>query len=317
MGVVAGADMQKRKLDLDWDHARVFLAVAREGQLLAAGRRLGLDQATVTRRINALEAALGVRLLDRRTTGSGLTQAGADFLEHAGRIESEFFALMTTLANDSGEIEGTVRIGAPDGFGTLFLAGRFGPLLDKHPRLAVQLVPLPRSFSLSRREADIVITVERPVEGRIKVRKLCDYTLSLYASERYLKTAPPLRTQDDLQHHRLVSYVSDLLFSNVLDFSAELGLPVAPQFQCAGVLGQMEAVKSGLGVGLLHDYAVAPGDGLIRVLPEIAIERTYWLVTHASVAEARPVRAVHEFVVAIVEDAQAAFAPGEPRRTKR
>jgi DNA-binding transcriptional LysR family regulator len=307
--------MQKIRSEFDWDHARVFLAVAREGQLLGAARKLNLDQATVTRRISALEAALGVRLLDRRTTGSELTAQGQAFLEHAGRIESEFLAAKSALTPDDGTIDGIVRVGAPDGFGTLFLARRFGPLLAAHPRLAVQLVPLPRSFSLSKREADIAITVERPNEGRLRVRKLTDYALSLYASEAYLAQAAPLKTKADLQQHRLISYVGDLLFTRALDFTAELGLTAAPQFQCASVLGQMEAVLNGAGVGLLHDYAVPPDPGLKRILPSVTVRRTYWIVTHADMEHVRPVRAVHDFIVATVKDALPMFA-GRPARRR-
>ena len=299
--------MQKSTNDFDWDLSRVFLAVAREGQLLGAARKLALDHATVTRRINTLESALGVRLFDRRTTGSELTAAGLEFLEHVTRVEGEFLNAKASLTKDAAMLDGVVRIGAPDGFGTLFLAGRFGPLLDAHPRLAVQLVPLPRSFSLSKREADIAITVERPAEGRLRVRKLTDYALSLYASTGYLARSAPLRTKADLAHHRLISYVGDLLFTRALDFTAELGLTAAPQFQCAGVLGQMEAVRSGLGIGLLHDYAVGADCGLTRVLPSFSLLRTYWIVTHADLAQARPVRAVHEFIVAEVEAALPMF----------
>ncbi len=293
-------DMQNFSSDFDWDHARIFLAVAREGQLLAAARKLNLDQATVTRRITTLEAALGVRLLDRRTTGSELTSAGRDFLEYAARIETEFMDLKAALTQNTDTIDGTVRIGAPDGFGTLFLASRFTPLLTAHPKLAVQLVPLPRSFSLSKREADIAITVERPVEGRLKVRKLTDYSLSLFASKSYLAASTPVKTKADLSQHRLISYVGDLLFAAALDFTAELGLTGSAQFQCASVLGQIEAVQSGLGIGLLHDYCSDRYAGLQRVLPAISLRRTYWIVTHAHVEHARPVRTVHDFIVKTV-----------------
>jgi DNA-binding transcriptional LysR family regulator len=299
--------MQKFGNEFDWDHARVFLAVAREGQLLGAARKLKLDHATVTRRINALETSLGVRLLERRTTGSALTAAGREFLDYAGRVEAEFLNVKASLTQDAAVVEGTVRVGAPDGFGTLFLASRFGPLLTQHPRLAVQLVPLPRSFSLSKREADIAITVERPGEGRLKVKKLTDYTLSLYASSAYLAASGKLSTKGDLKNHRLIAYVPDLLFTRVLDFSAELGIPAQPQFQCASVLGQIEAVKSGCGIGLLHDYSIAKADSLIRVLPGISVRRSYWIVTHADGAHARPVRAVYDFIVAATAEASPVF----------
>lgn len=291
--------MQKNQHEMDWDQLRVFLAVARAGQFLAAARRLGVDQATVTRRIRALETALGARLFDRQTTGSPLTDAGQRLVEHAERIESEVGLLRSASAGSGSAIEGVVRVGAPDGFGTLFLASRMVPLVSAHERLRVQLVPLPRSFSLARREVDIAVTVGRPTEGRLSVRKLTDYTLSLYASRDYLDASPPLRSSKDLAAHRHVTYVTDLVYAPGLDFRAELGLGEVREFQCASVLGQMEAVRSGMGIGLLHDYAVRGDDRLQRVLPRIRLTRAYWLVAHAEIAPTAPVRAVSDFISSI------------------
>src|SRR5690606_55899 len=165
--------------NVNWDDVRIFLAVARAGQFLGAARRLGLNHATVSRRIAALEASLGARLFRRLTTGSELTAAGERLLEVAARVEAEMIAARSQVVGDSEEVAGTVRIGAPDGFGVAFLAPRLGPLSATHPQLRIQLVPVPRSFSLSRREADIAITVERPTEGRLVAHKLVDYSLGL------------------------------------------------------------------------------------------------------------------------------------------
>ncbi len=152
---------------MNWDDARIFLAVARAGQILGAARRLELNHATVSRRIAALEEALGAKLFRRLTTGSELTPAGQRFLGVAERMEADMIAARAELAGEGGDVTGAVRIGAPDGFGVAFLAPRLGALTAQHRGLSIQLVPVPRSFSLSRREADIAITVERPTEGRL------------------------------------------------------------------------------------------------------------------------------------------------------
>jgi DNA-binding transcriptional LysR family regulator len=103
---------------MDWDNVRVFLAVARGGQFVAAARRLRIDHATVSRRIAALEAALGARLFDRRTTGAKLTAAGERFLGAAEQMESAFLHAQAEIGDVDVELTGTVRIGAPDGFST-------------------------------------------------------------------------------------------------------------------------------------------------------------------------------------------------------
>ena len=139
---------------LDWDNARIFLAVARTGQMLGAARKLGLDHATVSRRIATLETALGVKLIERRTNGCALTATGETFLASAEKIETEMLRAQAALSGADVAISGNVRVGAPDGFGTFVLARHLSALMDEHPGLNVQLVPLPRAFSLAKREAD-------------------------------------------------------------------------------------------------------------------------------------------------------------------
>lgn len=115
-----------RKL-LDWDDARHFLAVAREGQMLGAARRLGISQAKLSRRIAALEAAMGARLLDRTTRGSTMTETGRALFVAAERMEAEILGVVDS-ASELDDVAGTVRIGAPDGFGGAFLAPRLAGL---------------------------------------------------------------------------------------------------------------------------------------------------------------------------------------------
>src|SRR5690606_3379746 len=170
---------------MNWDDVRIFLAVARSGQILGAARRLELNHATVSRRIGALEEALRAKLFRRLTTGSELTPAGERFLDIAERMEADMIAARSSVAGEDEDVSGTVRIGAPDGFGVAFLARHLGELTRQHRDLTIQLVPVPRFFSLSRREADIAITVERPQEGRLVAGKLVDYTLGLFASRGY------------------------------------------------------------------------------------------------------------------------------------
>ncbi|WP_029351816.1 LysR family transcriptional regulator [Bosea sp. 117] len=292
---------------MDWDHLRIFLAVAREGQMLAAARKLGLDHATIGRRLGALEASLGTRLVERRTTGSALTPAGERLLAHAERIESEMLQAQSAIGNVDLALAGTVRIGAPDGFGTYFLAPRLGALAERHRELTIQLAPLPRSFSLPKREVDIAITLQRPSEGRLIARKLTDYTLGVYASRDYLARTGPIAHLAALAGRILVTYVPDLVYSPALDYFEAFRELEARRLECASVVGQMEAVRAGAGVGILHDYAAETHGELVRILPEIAFRRSYWLVTHADVRDLRRVAEVEDFIVGEVQAARGRF----------
>jgi DNA-binding transcriptional LysR family regulator len=290
----------KPEADMNWDDARMFLAVARTGQILAASRRLGVNHATLSRRVSALEEALKTRLLIRRTNGCDLTAEGEVFLRAAERMETEMLAAQASIGRIDTAVAGTVRVGAPDGFGVSFLAPRLGRLTARHPELKIQLVPVPRSFSLSQREADIAITLERPEQGRLVSSKLTDYTLGLYASRDYLEENGTPETVEDLKGHRRVGYVEDLIFTASLNFTGEIMRSWDAGFEISSATGQTEAVRSGAGIGILHDYIARQYGELVRLLPATSIRRAYWTTWHESARDLVRVRTVAEFVQEIV-----------------
>lgn len=292
---------------MNWDDARMFLAVARTGQILAASRRLGVNHATLSRRVSALEEALKTRLLIRRTNGCDLTAEGEAFLLAAERMETEMLAVQASIGRIDTAVAGTVRVGAPDGFGVSFLAPRLGRLTARHPELKIQLVPVPRSFSLSQREADIAITLERPEQGRLVSSKLTDYTLGLYASRGYLAENGTPETVEDLNAHRRVGYVEDLIFTASLNFTGEIMRSWDASFEISSATGQTEAVRSGAGVGILHDYIARQHPELVRLLPETSIRRAYWTTWHESARDLTRVRTVAEFVQELVRQEHAIF----------
>jgi DNA-binding transcriptional LysR family regulator len=292
---------------MNWDDVRIFLAVARAGQILGAARRLELNHATVSRRVAALEEALHAKLFRRHTSGSELTPAGERFLGIAERMEAEMIAARSELAGEGDEVSGSVRIGAPDGFGVAYLAPRLGALTAEHRELSIQLVPVPRSFSLSRREADIAITVERPSEGRLVAAKLVDYSLGLYASRAYADRHGLPQNPGELARHSLVGYVGDLVASPSLDYAAEFSPDWTARFAISSALGQVEAVRSGAGVGILHTFIARSLPQLVPVKAAPPIRRAYWLVYHESVRPLRRVQAVAGFISRQVEKDRALF----------
>ena len=286
--------MQKR-LNMDWDDVRHFLAVARDGQILGAARRLGIRQAKLSRRIAALEAALGQRLLDRTTRGSALTEQGRALFAAAERVEADLLTVAAELAGPE-DVTGTVRIGTPDGFGAAFLAPRLGALRAVNPGLRVQLVPVPRSFSLSEREADVAIMVGRPDKGRLRVRRLTDYTLGVYASRGYLARRGTPASPADLRAHDLVGYVEDLMQTPELAYATEVQRDWRATVEIATAVGQLAAVRSGAGIGVLHDFMAASLPDLVLLFPDLRILRTYWSVWHENRRADRPVQAVVAFL---------------------
>ncbi|NGN42138.1 LysR family transcriptional regulator [Mesorhizobium sp. CGMCC 1.15528] len=292
---------------MNWDDVRIFLAVARAGQILGAARRLELNHATVSRRVVALEEALNTKLFRRLTTGSELTPAGERFLEVAERMEADMISARAEIAGEGDAVSGTVRIGAPDGIGVAFLASRLGKLTAMHRDLKIQLVPVPRSFSLSRREADIAITVERPSEGRLVAGKLVDYTLGLFASRAYAEENGLPQTVAELANHRLVGYVPDLVVSPSLDYAAEFSPEWNAGFSISSSLGQTEAVRAGAGIGMLHTFIARSLPELVPVPAAKPIRRAYWLVYHESVRPLRRIQTVAGYITKAVEAERALF----------
>lgn len=286
----------------------MFLAVGRHGQFLAASRTLGINQATLSRRISALEADVGSKLLVRRTNGCELTEAGRKMLTALEQAESNIMDGLESVSHQDSDVSGTVRIGAPDGFGIGFFASRLGALDAKHPNLKIELVPVPRSFSLSQREADIAVMVGRPDKGRLVVRKLVDYSLGLYAAKSYLDQAGRPHSRNDLADHKLIGFVDDLIYAPSLDYVQEFYRGWRSSVAVSSATGQVEAAKGGAGIAILHDYLVLPESGLEPVLPDLKISRSYWLAVHESQRNLARIAAVNDFLIEIVGKERNLFA---------
>lgn len=285
---------------MDWDNVRVFLAVARAGQFVAAAKRLKLDHATVSRRIAALEAAVGAKLFDRRTTGARLTGAGERFIGAAEQMESAFLHAQGEISGVDLELSGDVRIGAPDGFSTYYLTSALRDFAERHPAMRLQLMPLPQLTPLARREVDIVVGLDKPEAGRFVARKLTDYSLGIYGSSGYLKRNGAPAGVEALKNHRLIGYVEEHAFSTALDYVLELFGGAPTSFESANTVTQLEAARAGVGLAVMHDFIARRFKDLKRVLPERRAMRAYWLVTHEDTRGLGRIRAVSEHLAKAV-----------------
>jgi DNA-binding transcriptional LysR family regulator len=289
---------------MDWDDLRVFLAVARSESLSGAGRRLKIDPATVGRRIARLEDATAVRLFAKTPQGYALTDEGTRLLAHAERAEAAVDGASEALSGPEG-LTGQIRIGAPDGCANYLLPQVLARICDANPGLEVQIVALPRVFNLSKREADMAIAVSRPEAGRLTVQKLTDYQLHLAASRAYLAAHPPILTPADLKAHRMVGYISDMIFDKELDYLTEIGA-TAPPLASNSVSVQLNFLRHGAGVGVVHDFALPAAPELQRIIPDqIHLTRSFWLIRHADDGR---VERLNRFATLLVAGARAETA---------
>ena len=266
---------------MDWDDLRVYLAVARAESLSGAGKLLKCDAATVGRRIARLEESVSAKLFVKSPQGYSLTEAGSRMMPHAEACEQASTAALEGLKGSAESLTGQFRIGAPDGCANYLLPQICAQIGLAHPGLELQVVALPRVFNLSRREADIAIGVSPPAAGRLTVQKLCDYHLSLAAHRDYLATQAPITCRADLRGHRIIGYIPDMIFDKELDYLAEIGAEPA-RLASNSVSVQMQMVRAGAGLGIVHDFAIPACPGVVKVLPEtIALKRAFWLIRHA------------------------------------
>ena len=266
---------------MDWDDLRVFLAVARSESLSAAGKALKLDPATVGRRISRLEDTTRTRLFTKSPQGYALTEEGARLVPHSEAAERAALAAEESLYGP-GSLTGLIRLGAPDGCANYLLPQVLARICDANPGLEVQIVALPRVFNLSKREADMAIAVSRPEAGRLTVQKLTDYRLHLAASRDYLDRSAPILGPDDLRGHRIVGYIPDMIFDKELDYLTEIGVGPAT-LTSNSVSVQLNWLRHGAGVGVVHDFALPAAPGLTRILTDqISLTRAFWLIRHES-----------------------------------
>jgi DNA-binding transcriptional LysR family regulator len=268
--------------NFSWEDARYFLALARHGTLGRAAQSLNISSITLSRHLAYLQSRTRTTLFSRQSKGLKLTDEGIRLLEYLERAEAEIEAASEIFGTDPNQASGTVRIAAPEGFAVKILSRYIEELLNAHPKLSIEIVPQSRGFSLSKREADIAVMVGKPDEAKLNYQKIGTYRLGLYASPTYLEEYGIPKSINDLSRHRLIGYVEDLLYSNKLNIHKQFWLQWKSALSIYSPIGQVEAVKAGSGIGMLHQFLIDTEKSLVRILPEVEMEREFYVVYHQS-----------------------------------
>jgi DNA-binding transcriptional LysR family regulator len=308
--------MSKHRENENWDDFRYFLAVARAGTLSRAADRLGTDHTTVARHIQSLEEDMNQKLFHRSNSGYELTEAGQRLSSAAEVLESAFISARAATGKGTGVISGTVRVAAPDGFGTLYLAPRLAALTKRHPGLEIELLATARLSSLSKREADIAIGLSRAEHMRVVSRRLTDYRLFLYGSRSYLGNSKPVMEKADLRGHQLIGYIEESVLTQELNHLNALGEHFEARIRSANLLAQVHATLSGSGLCILPAFIGALYQELIPVLPEeIAITHSLYMHIHEDQRQVPHIQEVATFIASeVTKDYALFFNDKENRR---
>ncbi len=298
-------------VQMDWDHVRFFLAVNRQGSLRAAGRELGVDQATAGRRLAALERQLGAKLFAHTPTGYLLTEAGEALLVNAQRMEEEAQAIERRTRGLDAQLTGTVRLSLPDGF----MEGRIAPTLARlHQRYPdVRLVLWMErgqadaaGHHISTYQADIGVRMTRPASSDLITRRVGRIAAGIYAAKSYIaERGVPVRGTWFLGHDLVLPYTpgSAHRMATLCDEPVTNGRVV---LEANTMLAVLSAASSGLGIALLSPDLAAREPRLARIWPEWEQKLDVWLVVHPDVYKAARVRVVMDAIIDAFADEERA-----------
>jgi DNA-binding transcriptional LysR family regulator len=279
----------------DWEDIRHFVALAREGTLSAAARTLGVDHATVARRVAALETSTGLKLVDRRARVTALTEDGRRIAAIAAPMEEAAFALSRTAQAAKPGIDGEVTVSAPPNFASAVIAPQLVRLRQRHPGIRIKLMGEKRRASLSRREADVALRLSRPVETGLFMRKIGSFGFSLYGAPAYLNKTPP-------HAFAFIGYDASMAESPQEVWLRTVIGEREVVLRTNDLETQIVAARSGLGIAALPHYLGDRDPRLQRHdVPHKPVSRDVWLLVHRDLRQVPPVRAVMEFLVSCLK----------------
>lgn len=295
------------------DDLLVLLAVGRTGRYTTAADELGINHTTISRRIAALERAMGGRVLARVGGGWELTELGREALTAAEAVESAVRSLATDAAGHRA-LEGVVRISATDGFSAYIAAPAAAVVQRRHPQVAVEIVAATRRATQQRSGLDIEIVVGEPTVHRAKALRLGDYCLGLYGSRDYLREHGSPASIADLQRFPLIYFIDSMLQVDDLDLATSFAPAMRESVTSTNVFVHVEATRASAGIGLLPCFMADRHRDLVRVLPEaVSIRLAYWLVTRAETLRRPEVAAVVDAITARMDDQRDVLLGGRPQ----
>ncbi|AUT66138.1 LysR family transcriptional regulator [Paraburkholderia terrae] len=286
---------------LDWNDLRVFLTLARAGNLSKAGRLLGMDHATVGRRISALEFALETPVFERDRLGYRLNAQGREMLEYVEAVEASIMTLGDTLSGAQPGLAGHVRIATMEGIASLYLSEQFVEFRRRQPGITIELVTSATDVRISHREADLFLGFFEPQGTNLRIERIGEFRLHLYAQADYLAEHGVPATLADLRDHRFVGYIDDLIQLDAVRWldDAIADPPIA--FHSTSMLSQMFSAAAGGGIVMLPAFARAERFGLVQILPDhIDVKRAVWMSSHQYLQRVPRIRAVASFLTEIM-----------------
>lgn len=283
---------------LRWDDARVFLAIARRGTLSAAAADLGAGLATVTRRIERLERALGVHLFSRHQNGYRLTDDGEALITRAEALEQAGHAF-GARAEGQSQVGGRVRLATAENLANALIVPSLPAFLSRHPGVAIEIVTDVHTVNLHRRDADLAVRMVKPERGNVTIRRLGVLGYGLYGSAGYMEARAKLSDAAGFDGDRFIGWVETFGHLPAAQWIERVlhGRPCT--LATTTLQAQLSASQAGLGLAVLPHFLARPA-GLICLLDELGIDQNIWLAVHSDLTQSRRVRVVTDHLTELL-----------------
>lgn len=291
-----GKNLQGGKNVNDWNEFKIVLAVARAGSLAGAAKDLGHDHSTIFRWLNALEKRKAVQLFDRTSGQYVPTEAGAQMVLAAERMETEALALDRSITGQDTRLAGKLKITSSETLAYRILNEVLAEFRREHDGIEIELLVDNRQLDLLRREADIAIRATRPHEGELFGRKIASTPWTFYGSSIYLSEHGSPTDLASLSGHAVIGWDSGAVAAASEWLTKNIS-PHAFAYRTSSLINQLMAVKAGLGLALLPCYLGDQESDIERILePLDELTRELWLITHKDLRSTARVRAFFDHV---------------------
>lgn len=289
------------RASVKWDDLRVFLEVARQGSVHAAAKRLRLDHSTVCRRVGKLESLLSVKLLNRTRKGVTVRADVHELLKHIENMDVHANALEDAIVRGSAGGSQLVRIATMEGLASQYVAHRLSLLPQFDPSVRLELVSIPQTVDLSRKEADIFLSFFNPRTPGLTSKRVGSVAMHLYCSPSYVRHRGMPLMLADLADHDFAGYIEELLTIDAVRWLDELVESPRMVFCSNSILAQCNAAVGGLGIVMLPTFVASGVHGLQRLFPDVSVQRDVWLSVRTEQTHLPRIKAVTKFLTHIFE----------------
>ena len=276
---------------LNWDDLRFLLAVAEQGTLSGAARRLGVNHATVYRRVSEFEKSLGVTLFERRPNGYAIAGDARHILDSLRAVERSVQGVERSVTGLAADIEGTVRITSTDSLCEAVLVGVIRDLQSLHPALHVELQAGNNHVNLARLDADIAIRPARALPDDLSGEKAGEMTFLVFGAPAYLARKPAGKPGQGAPGHDWLGVTEPLVRSPVGQWLEDEAGEEAIVFRSNSFLTLRDAAEAGMGLAMLPAFLGDRSETLTRVDAFPTVLRTdVWVAAHRDRRRSRRIR---------------------------